>query len=40
MQARRPLDHVTILAFGEAIVFGSAFHVPTRFLFDHPEPSP
>ena len=29
MQARRLLDQVTTLASGEAIVFGSAFHVPT-----------
>ena len=29
MQARRLLDQVTILASGEAIVFGSAFHIPT-----------
>ena len=40
MQARRLLDQVTILASGEAIVFGSAFHVPTRVQFDHPNPGP
>jgi uncharacterized protein len=40
MQARRLLDQVTILASGEAIVFGSAFHVPTRVQFDRPEPGP
>lgn len=40
MQARRLLDQVTILASGEAIVFGSAFHVPTRVQFDPPEPGP
>ncbi|MEN3951427.1 DUF87 domain-containing protein [Iodidimonas sp. SYSU 1G8] len=40
MQARRLLDQVTILASGEAIVFGSAFHVPTRVLFDAPAPGP
>lgn len=40
MQARRLLDQVTILADGEAIVFGSAFHVPTRVLFDRPKPGP
>ena len=40
MQARRLLDQVTILASGEAIVFGSAFHVPTRVQIDRPLPSP
>jgi len=40
MQARRLLDQVTILASGEAIVFGSAFHIPTRVQFDRPDPSP
>jgi uncharacterized protein len=40
IQARRLLDQVTILASGEAIVFGSAFHVPARVQFDRPEPSP
>jgi len=40
MQARRLLDQVTILASGEAIVFGSAFHVPTRVQFDRPKPEP
>ena len=40
MQARRLLDQVTILASGEAIVFGSAFHVPARVRFDRPEPGP
>lgn len=40
MQARRLLDQVTILASGEAIVFGSAFHVPTRVQFDKPNPRP
>lgn len=40
MQARRLLDQVTILASGEAIVFGSAFHVPTRVQFDLPVPGP
>ena len=40
MQARRLLDQVTILASGEAIVFGSAFHVPTRVQFDLPDPGP
>lgn len=40
MQARRLLDQVTILASGEAIVFGSAFHIPTRVQFEKPEPGP
>jgi DNA helicase HerA-like ATPase len=40
MQARRLLDQVTILASGEAIVFGSAFHVPTRVQFERPDPGP
>jgi hypothetical protein len=40
MQARRLLDQVTILASGEAIVFGSAFHLPTRVQFDRPDPGP
>lgn len=40
MQARRLLDQVTILASGEAIVFGSAFHVPARVQFDKPQPRP
>ena len=40
MQARRLLDQVTILASGETIVFGSAFHVPTRVQFDRPNPAP
>ena len=40
MQARRLLDQVTILNSGEAIVFGSAFHVPTRVQFDRPNPAP
>ena len=40
IQARRLLDQVTILSSGEAIVFGSAFHVPTRVEFDRPVPGP
>ena len=40
IQARRLLDQVTILASGEAIVFGSAFHIPTRVQFDRPDPTP
>lgn len=40
MQARRLLDQVTILASGEAVVFGSAFHVPARVQFERPDPPP
>lgn len=40
IQARRLLDQVTILASGEAIVFGSAFHIPARVQFDRPTPGP
>jgi hypothetical protein len=40
LQARRLLDQVTILASGEAIVFGSAFHIPARVQFDRPAPGP
>lgn len=40
VQARRLLDQVTILSSGEAIVFGSAFHVPTRVQIDVPSPHP
>jgi len=40
MQARRLLDQVTVLASGEAIVFGSAFHIPTRVQIDIPTPAP
>ena len=40
LQARRLLDQVTVLASGEAIVFGSAFHVSTRVQMDRPEPAP
>lgn len=40
IQARRLLDQVTILASGEAIAFGSAFHIPTRVQFDRPDPTP
>ena len=29
-QAQRLLDQVTVLAAGEAILFGSAFHIPAR----------
>jgi len=40
MQARRLLDQVTVLASGEAIVFGSAFHIPARVQIDMPKPPP
>jgi DNA helicase HerA-like ATPase len=40
MQARRLLDQVTVLAAGEAIVFGSAFHIPARVQVDIPNPPP
>lgn len=40
MQARRLLDQVTVLASGESIVFGSAFHIPTRVQIDIPSPPP
>ena len=40
MQARRLLDQVTVLASGEAIVFGSAFHIPARVQMDKPSPEP
>ncbi len=40
IQARRLLDQVTILASGEAIVFGSAFHIPARVQLDRPDPEP
>jgi DNA helicase HerA-like ATPase len=38
MQARRLLDQVTILASGEAIVFGSPFHVPDPCSLRQAEP--
>lgn len=40
IQVRRLLDQVTILASGEAIGFGSAFHIPTRVQFDRLDPGP
>lgn len=40
IQSRRLLDQVTILASGEAIVFGSAFHVPARVQLDKADPPP
>jgi len=40
IQARRMLDQVTVLASGEAIVFGSAFHIPARVQMDKPTPEP
>lgn len=40
LQARRLLDQVTTLASGEAIVFGSAFHIPVRVQMNRPDPGP
>lgn len=40
MQARRLLDQVTVLDAGEAIVFGSAFHIPARVQISKPSPEP
>ena len=40
LQARRLLDQVTTLAAGEAIVFGSAFHIPARVQMNRPRPGP
>lgn len=40
IQSRRLLDQVTILASGEAVVFGSAFHVPARVQLDKADPPP
>ena len=40
IQSRRLLDQVTSLAAGEAILFGSAFHIPFRVQFDPPDPEP
>ena len=39
-QSRRLLDQITILAAGEAVVLGSAFHVPVRVHIDKPERVP
>jgi DNA helicase HerA-like ATPase len=39
-QSRRLLDQITILGAGEAIVLGSAFHVPARVHIDRPEHAP
>ena len=39
-QAQRLLDQVTVLASGEAIVFGSAVHVPTRVQIKLPKQQP
>lgn len=40
VQARRLLDQVTVLGSGEAIAFGSAFHIPSRVQIDRPKPTP
>ena len=39
-QAQRMLDQVTVLASGEAIVFGSAMHVPARVQINNPTNPP
>ncbi|WP_169546457.1 ATP-binding protein [Sneathiella aquimaris] len=39
-QAQRLLDQVTVLAAGEAIVFGSAVHVPSRVQIRKPSQEP
>jgi DNA helicase HerA-like ATPase len=39
-QAQRLLDQVTVLASGEAIVFGSAVHVPSRVQIKIPKQQP
>ena len=39
-QAQRLLDQVTVLKSGEAIVFGSAVHVPTRVQIKMPSKEP
>lgn len=39
-QAQRLLDQVTVLTAGEAIVFGSAMHVPTRVQIKLPKREP
>jgi hypothetical protein len=39
-QAQRLLDQVTVLASGEAIVFGSAVHVPARVQIKIPKQQP
>jgi DNA helicase HerA-like ATPase len=39
-QAQRLLDQVTVLASGEAIVFGSAVHVPSRVQIRIPKQQP
>ena len=39
-QAQRLLDQVTVLASGEAIVFGSAVHVPSRVQIKIPSQEP
>lgn len=39
-QAQRLLDQVTVLASGEAIVFGSAIHVPARVQVNLPSKEP
>lgn len=39
-QSRRLLDQITILAAGEAIAVGSAFHIPSRVMVQKADPTP
>lgn len=39
-QSRRLLDQITILAAGEAIAVGSAFHIPSRVMVQKANPTP
>ncbi|MEN8132181.1 MAG: DUF87 domain-containing protein [Pseudomonadota bacterium] len=39
-QSRRLMDQVSILAPGEAVVVGSAFHIPARVQVHKPDPEP
>jgi DNA helicase HerA-like ATPase len=39
-QSRRLLDQITILAAGEAIAVGSAFHIPSRVMVQRADPTP
>ena len=39
-QSKRLIDQITIVRAGEAVVAGSAFHVPTRVQVQRPNPEP
>jgi len=39
-QSKRMLDQVTILSPGEALIFGSSVHVPSKVQITCPNPSP